>query len=122
MAFLLGLITGAVIMALLIKSGISNAAKRPLGSDPIAAPHGPVPAFDGLDGVLECFCQDSLADSFEHKAEDPASEILAFAHDFHVDAGRAVGPASEGVGVAEAPPNTLESVVIKTTRSGSDQS
>ena len=52
---------------------------------------------NGLDGILERFCQGALADRPKHKAKYPSLEALA---DDPVDVGLAVGPARKGAGVA----------------------
>src|SRR5947199_1028321 len=63
-----------------------------------------VPGFDSLDGVFERPFQDTPADGPEHEAEHPSLEVLAVAHDDHVNVGRAVGLRREGVGVTGRTP------------------
>src|ERR1017187_9507777 len=81
-----------------------------------------VPGFDGFDGVLKRLFQNAPADGPEHEAEHPSLEVLALAYDGHVNVGRAVRLTREGVVWPDAPPHTLESVVVRTTRLGLDQS
>ena len=56
-----------------------------------------MPGLNDLDGILERFCQDALADRPKHKAKYPTLKVLA---DDPVDIGFAVGPARKDVGVA----------------------
>lgn len=81
-----------------------------------------VPGCDGLNGVFKPSFQNAPAHGPDHELEQSSFEVLAFAYRDQVNVGQAVGPAREGVGVADAPPHALESVVVSTTRRGSDQS
>ena len=77
-----------------------------------------MPGLNDLDGILERFCQDALADRPKHKAKYPTLKVLA---DDPVDIGFAVGPARKDAGVARRSSPNIESLVDRITRSGLDQ-
>ena len=81
-----------------------------------------VPRFDSLDAVYKRLFQNALADGPEHEAKQPSLEVLAVAYDVHINVGRAVGLTREVVRVAGRASPKLESVVVRTTWLGSDQS
>src|SRR6516164_1119227 len=59
-----------------------------------------VPGLDSLDGILECFFQNTFADGPHHETEKSAPKVFAVAHDHDVNVGCAVRMTGEGVGVA----------------------
>ena len=58
----------------------------------------------------------------QHDPKHPTLEGFALTYHDDVYVGRPVGLPRKGVGVARCPPHTLESVVVRTTWLGSDQS
>ena len=81
-----------------------------------------VPGLYGSDGIDKRLFQSALPTAPSTKPSNRPFKILSVAYDDHVNVGRAVGPTLEVVGVADAPPHVLESVVVRTTCLGSDQS
>src|ERR1700720_609585 len=59
-----------------------------------------IPDLEGLDGIFKGSFQHTSADGPEHKTQYPTPEVLAVAHDDHVNVGRTIGPTREGVSVA----------------------
>ena len=94
--------------------------RRHLAPMPRCGSRPVVSGLDGLDGLPQP--SHAFAEEREHDPDDPPLDVLAVAHNDDVDVGCPVGPAREGVGTPEAPPQVLESVVVMTTRLGSDQS
>src|SRR3954454_658505 len=61
------------------------------------------PRLDRLDRLVELAAEHTLSDQPEQRADHAPLEVLALAHDDHVDAGRTVGPPLERVGVPGRP-------------------
>jgi hypothetical protein len=81
-----------------------------------------VPKLGSLDGVLKCFFQNAFADGADHEPEKPTSKVFTVAYNHDINVGCPVGMTGEGVGVARCAPHRFESVVLRMTRWGSDQS